>query len=161
MLIVENGAQKFALDNGIQTLPPGSLVARESVTSQDSGEEGVCSFESCTAICRTQNSNDDARNASEVKSFTEGEAISCDSECVLIRSCGGEAPPCYALSIDSEDMMDASTILQVCFTISFRDSSIVYTVMIRWTGQDLCSIVVTFDPRQTKVYATISHLMRN
>ncbi|XP_076678209.1 isoaspartyl peptidase/L-asparaginase [Andrena cerasifolii] len=112
VLIVENGAQKFALDNGIQTLPPGSLVARESVTSQDSGEEGVCSFESCTGICRTRNSDDDALNASELRDFTEGEAIGCDSECVLIRSCGGEAPPCYELSIDSEDLMDASTVLQ-------------------------------------------------
>lgn len=126
MLIVENGAQKFALDNGIQTLPPGSLVARESVTSQDSGEEGVCSFESCVGICHTQNSDDDARNATELNSFTEGEAIGCDSECVLIRSCGGETHPCYALSIDSEDLMDASTVLQVCFTISFRDSNIVH-----------------------------------
>ena len=123
-MIVENGAQKFALDNGIQTLPPGSLVARESVTSQDSGEGGVCSFESCTAICRTRNSDDDARNASEVKSLADGEAISCDSECVLTRFCGGEAPPCDTLSIDSEDLMDACTILQVCFTISFRDSGI-------------------------------------
>ncbi|XP_054007182.1 isoaspartyl peptidase/L-asparaginase-like [Hylaeus anthracinus] len=102
ILIVENGAQKFALDNGIPILPPGTLNEYESVSSHYLGEEG---FEYCT----------DRKSLTNVRDCNENEQTKeCDSDCVLIRSDDGEeANPYCALSIDSDDLLNEPTGLQV------------------------------------------------
>ncbi|XP_017753889.1 PREDICTED: LOW QUALITY PROTEIN: isoaspartyl peptidase/L-asparaginase-like [Eufriesea mexicana] len=58
ILIVENGAQKFALANGISILPPGTLNMRESLTSF------MEAFESVTCCINEDHENeweDDAK----------------------------------------------------------------------------------------------------
>ncbi|XP_076242066.1 isoaspartyl peptidase/L-asparaginase [Calliopsis andreniformis] len=106
VLIVENGAQKFALDNGIEILPPGSLNVYESTISQRSDEESM--FE-CVSSC----SGEGEWNEDEWKNNIEdGRKKECRSDCVVVRSEEGEAFPYCVMSISD---LDEPTVLQVSF----------------------------------------------
>lgn len=109
VLIVENGAQKFALNNGIQILPPGSLNVRESVTSQQSAEESL--FESVPSY-----SDEGECYGNEWRdSIEDGKKKDCRPDCVVERSGeGGESFPYCMLSVDSEELGEP-TVLQVWF----------------------------------------------
>ncbi|XP_068978249.1 isoaspartyl peptidase/L-asparaginase-like [Bombus flavifrons] len=85
VLIVENGAQKFALDNGISILPPGSLNISESLMSN---------FESLTCCMNEE------QEESEWRNDAKGEKKECDSDCFINRSQDGEAYPYCVLSAD-------------------------------------------------------------
>lgn len=101
ILIVENGAQKFALANGIPILPPGSLNVPESLTTfMESFESVTC----CTNAEQYEN---------EWEDDTKTEKKICDSDCVINRSIDGEYPYCV-LSSDSV-AWDEPLILQVYF----------------------------------------------
>ncbi|XP_078033342.1 isoaspartyl peptidase/L-asparaginase [Augochlora pura] len=100
ILIVENGAQKFALDNGIPILEPGSLNVTESSMLLDSGEE---SFEFC-----------DNRETGSVEDESEEiKRRECDSDCVVIRP-DEEEQPYYD---DSDDLFGEPFNLQACSII--------------------------------------------
>ncbi|XP_017878320.1 isoaspartyl peptidase/L-asparaginase-like [Ceratina calcarata] len=97
VLIVETGAQKFALDHGIPILPPGSLNIYESMSS----------FEHIT-YCVNEEEYEGGRWDDDIsENKTE-----CDSDCFINRSMEGEAYPYCVQSIDS-DLWDDSLILQV------------------------------------------------
>ena len=93
VLIVENGAQKFALDNGIPILPPGSLNTADS-----------SSFESLT-YCINEKENEENKWNDD-----ENRKIECDSDCFINRSLDGEEY--CVLSSDLTDW-DDPMILQV------------------------------------------------
>ncbi|XP_043266075.1 isoaspartyl peptidase/L-asparaginase-like [Colletes gigas] len=105
ILIVENGAQKFALNNGISILPPGSLNVHESMTSHYTAEE---IYEYCTDRASLLNDKDCDENE-----WKDEERKDCDSDCVVIRSDQGEANPYCASSIDSTELLDEPAFLQV------------------------------------------------
>ncbi|CAK9795649.1 Probable isoaspartyl peptidase/L-asparaginase CG7860 [Anthophora plagiata] len=94
VLIVEKGAQKLALDNGVPILPPGTLIC-ESLPSSI--------FESMT--CCTNEGEYEWQND------TDDEKDICDPDCVLNRSTEGETFPYRPLSTDS-DFWDEPSILQ-------------------------------------------------
>ncbi|CAL7937714.1 unnamed protein product [Xylocopa violacea] len=98
ILIVEKGAQKFALDNGIPILPPGSLNVRESLTSD--------LYESITCCV-----DEEEQDETEWKDDIENEKKECDSDCVVNRSAEEEAYP-YVSSTDSTDLGDELMVLQ-------------------------------------------------
>ncbi|CAK9824333.1 Isoaspartyl peptidase/L-asparaginase [Anthophora retusa] len=98
VLIVEKGAQKLALDNGVPILAPGTLIC-ESLPSSI--------FESMT--CCTNEEEYEWQND------TDDEKDICDPDCVLNRSTEGETYPYRPLSTDS-DFWDEPSILQVLFS---------------------------------------------
>nr|XP_012153387.1 PREDICTED: isoaspartyl peptidase/L-asparaginase-like [Megachile rotundata] len=98
VLIVESGAQKFALDHGIPILPPGALRVHDSLISDYSNEQE--SFESCTTIECPNDLNQKEHDKGEWQGIDGNEK--CDSNCVLKRSIEGEAYPCRTLSFDSD-----------------------------------------------------------
>lgn len=96
MLIVESGAQKFALDQGIPILQPGALNIPESVTSDQ--------FESSMYFTDECNWNNDDELENHV----------CDSDCVIKRSMQGESYPCCVQSDSISDFFHEPMVLQVC-----------------------------------------------
>lgn len=98
ILIVEKGAQKFALDHGIPILPPSSLREISSLSSLKS-----ISFESF-------------KNEEECETYKlKNEKKKCDSNCVINRYEEDEVYQLFDDDIDIDDI-DESIILQVCFS---------------------------------------------
>lgn len=97
ILIVEKGAQKFALDHGIPILPPSSLREISSLDSLKS-----ISFESFE--------NEEECETYELKN----EKKKCDSSCVINRY-GEDEVYFHQLLDDDIDIVDEPIILQVCF----------------------------------------------
>ncbi|XP_076651174.1 isoaspartyl peptidase/L-asparaginase [Halictus rubicundus] len=101
ILLVENGAQKFALDNGVPILSPGSLNVEDSLISLESGEEA---FQPCT-YCESDSESVEG----ECK---ESKRKQCDPDCVVTRP-DEEEQPYYDLSIGSDELSDEPMTLQI------------------------------------------------
>lgn len=99
ILIVENGAQKFALENGMPILPPGNSNIRDSLASHYSSEE----------VHRYCTNSEAELDGAELKEKNEK---GCNSDCVIIRS-DEEEVYLYNLSINSSEQLDEPTVLQV------------------------------------------------
>ncbi|XP_033342327.2 isoaspartyl peptidase/L-asparaginase [Megalopta genalis] len=111
ILIVENGAQKFALDNGVPILAPGSLNVPESSMLLDSGEEA---FQLCTnRVSHLESAEDECEGAKQRE---------CDPDCVVIRP-DEEEQPYHDLSVDSDDLLGEPFNLQACFISSRRSNN--------------------------------------
>ncbi|XP_043790732.1 isoaspartyl peptidase/L-asparaginase-like [Apis laboriosa] len=106
ILIVEKGAQKFALDHEIPILPPSSLREFSSLSSFKSISE---SFENEQEECEINELKNEKNEKNE-----ENEKKKCDSNCVIYRYEEGEVYP-RELSDDDVDIVDEPIILQVCF----------------------------------------------
>ncbi|XP_076301070.1 uncharacterized protein LOC143219116 [Lasioglossum baleicum] len=106
ILIVENGAQKFALDNGVPILCPGSLNVTDSVISMELAEEA---FQPCT-----NRASDSELGEAESK---ESKRKICDPDCVVVRP-DEEEQPFHDLSIDSDELLGEPMTLQACLAAS-------------------------------------------
>ena len=107
ILIVEKGAQKFALDHEIPILPPSSLREISSLISFKSISE---SFEYEQEECEIEELKNEKNEKNE-----NNEKKKCDSSCVIYRYGEGEVYP-HELYDDDIDIIDEPIILQVCFS---------------------------------------------
>lgn len=110
ILLVENGAQKFALDNGIPVLPPGTLNKCNSITSYYSSDKD---YEYCT-----DRKNMEKRDNNDGEWYNEKQN-EYDSDYIMMQSKDGKANPYCTISIDSEKLLDEPSVLKVCFIFKF------------------------------------------
>lgn len=115
ILIVEKGAQKFALDHEIPILPPSSLREISSLNSLKSISE---SFEYEQEECEIDELKNEKNEKNEKNDKNENnEKKKCDSNCVIYRYGEGEVYP-HELYDDDIDIVDEPIILQVCFSFA-------------------------------------------